>query len=343
MKAVVFEEHGDLDKLQYKDVEAPKLANREVLVRVKASALNHLDIWTRQGMPGMSIPLPHILGCDIAGVVEELGHGAKQKLKVGDRVVVSPGQGCGQCDACYRGQDSFCDDYKIMGFQLEGGYAELAKAPERHVIPVSDRYSFEEWASVPLVFLTAWHMLMTRAQLKVGETVLIHAAGSGVGSAAIQIAKLAGARVLTTAGSKDKCKKAKALGADVAINYKEEDFHHVAQKENHGTGVDVVFEHIGPEVWEKSLASLRKGGRLVTCGATSGAKAEMNLRFLFTKHLLILGSYMGSRYELNTVLDLLEQGKLSPVVDSTFPLKEAAQAQQRMLDRKNFGKIVLKP
>lgn len=342
MKAVVFKEHGDVDKLQYQEVDSPKLGNREVLIRVKACALNHLDIWTRQGLPGVEIPLPHILGCDIAGVVEELGHGAKD-FKVGDRVVVAPGQSCGQCDACYRGLDSFCAKYTIMGFQVDGGYAELVKAPQQHLIPVSEKYSFEEWAAVPLVFLTAWHMLITRAQLKVGETVLIHAAGSGIGSAAIQVAKLAGARVLTTAGSKEKLAKAKELGADVLINYKEEDFHQVAQKENHGEGVDLVFEHIGPEVWDKSLASLKRGGRLVTCGATSGPKAEMNLRFLFMKQLQILGSYMGSRHELNSVLSLMEQGKLHPVVDSTFPLKEAVQAQQRMLERKNFGKIVLVP
>lgn len=343
MKAIIFEEHGGVEKLKYKEVPVPQLASGEVLVRVKACALNHLDIWTRQGLPGVTIPLPHILGCDIAGVVEKLGANTSGRFKKGDRVVVSPGQSCGQCEVCYKGFDSFCLNYKIMGFQVDGGYAQFAKAPEQHLIAVSDKLSFEEWAAAPLVFLTAWHMLITRAQLKPGETVLIHAAGSGIGSAAIQIAKLVGARVLTTAGSKEKLQQAKKLGADMALNYKEEDFHKAAQKENNGEGVDVVFEHIGPEVWEKSLASLRRGGRLVTCGATSGPKAEINLRALFMKQLQLLGSYMGSRHELNSVLALIEQGKLRPVVDSTFPLKEAALAQQRMLDRKNFGKIVLVP
>lgn len=343
MKAVIIEQHGGLEKLRYKEVDTPQPGNREVLVKVGACSVNHLDLWTRQGLPGVSIPMPHILGCDIAGVVEEGGHGARSRFKKGDRVIISPGQSCGQCDECAKGRDSFCPHFKIMGFQVDGGYAQFAKAPEHHLIPISDKYSFEQWAAVPLVFLTAWHMLITRAQLKVGETVLIQAGGSGVGSAAIQIAKLAGARVLTTAGSKEKLNKAEKLGADLLINYKKEDFHKIASKENQGEGVDVVFEHIGPEVWDKSLASLRKGGRLVTCGATSGPKAEVNLRFLFMKHLHLLGSYMGSRYELNQVVRLVEAGKLKPVLDKAFSLKDAAKAHQYMEERKNFGKIVLKP
>lgn len=342
MKAVVFQEHGGIEKLQFTDVEKPKIGPREVLVQVKACSLNHLDIWTRQGMPGMKIPLPHILGCDISGVVEETGKEVT-RFKKGDRVVISPGQGCGRCQACYQGKDSFCPEYKIMGFQIDGGYAEYAKAEERHLIPISKKCGFEEWAAAPLVFLTAWHMLMTRAELRAGESVLVHAAGSGIGSAAIQIAKLAGAKVFTTAGSPEKLEKAKKLGADVSINYQKEDFHKVILKETQGRGVDVVFEHIGPETWPKSLASLARGGRMVTCGATSGPQATIDIRFLFVKHLSILGSYMGSRHELETVLRLIEEGRLHPVVDSTFPLKEAAKAQQRMLDRKQFGKIVLVP
>lgn len=342
MKAVVFHQHGDLDQLKFEVVETPKLGNREVLVKVKACALNHLDIWTRLGMPGIKIPLPHILGCEITGTVEECGHGAKS-FKKGDRVMIAPGQGCGHCHACYQGKDSFCPEYKIMGFQVDGGYAEYAKTQEHHLISISKKYSFEQWAATPLVFLTAWHMLVTRAQLQVGETVLIHAAGSGIGSAAIQIAKLAGAKVFTTAGTEEKLKKAKALGADHLINYKKEDFSRAIIKKTHGHGVDVVFEHIGPETWPKSLASLGRGGRMVTCGATSGPQTTIDIRFLFVKHLSILGSYMGSRHELDTVLGLLEEGKLHPVVDSTFPLKEAAKAQKKMLDRKQFGKIVLVP
>lgn len=343
MKAVVFHEHGDLNVLKYEDVEKPAPGNKEILVRVKACSLNHLDIWTRQGMPGSKIPLPHILGCDIAGEVAELGHGAKGNFKIGDRVIIAPGQSCGHCPACDEGKSSFCSHFKIMGFQVDGGYAEYAKAPVEHVIPVSKKYSYEEWAAAPLVFLTAWHMLMTRAQLKAGESVLIHAAGSGIGSAAIQIAKLTGASVYTTAGSDEKLKKAKKLGADVLINYKNADFSKEIMNATGGEGIDVVFEHIGPETWPKSLASLKRGGRLVTCGATSGGDVAIDLRPLFVKHLSVIGSYMGGRYELNTVLKLLETGKLKPVLDSSFPLKEAAAAQKKMLERKQFGKIVLVP
>jgi len=343
MKAILFHEHGELENLKYVEVDKPTCGNREVLVKVKACALNHLDIWTRLGIPGINIPLPHILGCEVTGVVEELGHGAKTRFKVGDRVMISPGQGCGHCHTCYEGKDSFCQDYKIMGLQINGGYAQYAKAAEHHLIPLSNKYSFEQWAATPLVFLTAWHMLITRAQLRPGETVLVHAAGSGIGSAAIQIAKLAGAKVFTTAGTDEKLKKAKSLGADVTINYKQDDFSKSIIKETDGRGVDVVFEHIGPDTWQKSLASLSRGGRMVTCGATSGPETTIDIRFLFLKHLNILGSYMGSRHELDSVLDLLEEGKLRPVLDSTFPLKEAAAAQKKMLDRQQFGKIVLVP
>jgi len=193
MKAVVFAEHGGVEKLKYSEVDKPKISAGEVLVKVKACALNHLDIWTCQGLPGIKIPLPHILGCDIAGIVEETRSGVS-RFKKGDAVLISPGQGCGHCHACYSGKDSFCAEYKIMGFQINGGYAEFVKTEERHLLPISSKYKFEEWAAVPLVFLTAWHMLVTRAQLQAGESVLVHAAGSGIGSAAIQIAKLAGAR-----------------------------------------------------------------------------------------------------------------------------------------------------
>ncbi|HHT9125160.1 MAG TPA: zinc-binding dehydrogenase [Candidatus Brocadiia bacterium] len=340
MKAVVFYEHGGVDKLKYTDVPEPEISPAEVLVRVRACAINHLDIWVRQGMPGVRIPLPHILGCEAAGEVSRVGTQVKD-INVGDRVLVVPGICCGRCHYCLSGWDSLCNEYKIMGYQVHGGYAEFVKAPWENIIHISDRLSFEEWASVPLVFLTAWHMLVSRANLKVGETVLVHAAGSGVGSAAIQVAKLIGARVIATAGSAKKLDKAKELGADDVIDYTKEDFPKVVKQLTNQSGADVVFEHIGPETWQKSLASLSKGGRLVTCGATSGPTVEVDLRFLFVKQLSIFGSYMGSRKELLDVLKLVEEGKLKPVIDTTFPLKDAVKAQQRMLDRKQFGKIVL--
>lgn len=341
MKAVVFKQHGDLDQLTYTNVPEPKIGPDEVLVKVKACALNHLDIWTRQGMPGISIPLPHILGCDVCGTVEEAGRTAKG-IQKGTRVVVAPGISCGRCKWCRAGWDSLCDQYKILGFQIDGGYAEFVKVPARNIIPVSDRHSDVEWAACPLVFLTAWHMLKTRAELTQGETVLIHAAGSGVGSAAIQVAKVIGARILTTVGNDEKGEHAKRLGADHVINYKKVDFTKEARALTNQQGVDVVLEHIGAETFSKSLASLAKKGRLVTCGVTSGPNVEVDLRFLFVRQFSIMGCYMGGRSELDQVIKLLENGSVKPVVDTTFPLAEARRAQEHMSARKNFGKIVLK-
>ncbi len=230
-----------------------------------------------------------------------------------------------------------------MGFQVDGGYAEYTKAPAKNIIPISERLSFEEWAAVPLVFLTAWNMLKTSGGLATGETVLIHAAGSGIGSAAIQIAKLTGADVITTVGNDEKLEKARKLGANHVINHSKEDFADKVNELTDGRGVDLVFEHIGPETWEKSLLCLKRGGRIVTCGATSGPTVSFDLRFLFAKQLSISGCYMGSRKELMDVLRLIESGRLKPVVDSVFPLADAAAAQTKMLDRKQFGKIVLVP
>jgi NADPH:quinone reductase-like Zn-dependent oxidoreductase len=342
MRAVFFRQHGDLDKLEYGQQPDPHPGPGEVAVRVKACALNHLDVWTRQGMPGVRIALPHILGCDVAGEVAKLGPGVGG-FKLGQKVVAAPGLSCGRCAYCRTGWDSLCDKYQILGFQVNGGYAEFVKVPARNLFPVNKAWTLEEWASFPLVFLTAWHMLVTRAGLKKKETVLIHAGGSGVGSAAIQIAKYLGGRVFTTVGSDEKVKRAKALGADEVINYEKKDFSLEVKRLNRGHGVDVVFEHIGPATFQKSLASLVRRGRLVTCGATSGPLVNLDLRFLFVRQLSIFGSYMGGMKEFRAVLRLLRRGKLRPVVDKVFPLKDAREAQARMLERKNFGKIVLTP
>jgi len=340
MKAVYFEKHGDLDVLQYGDFPDPELGPFDVRVKVKACALNHLDIWTRQGMPGVKIPLPHILGCEITGMVDRMGSEVK-RFQPGQKVMIAPGQGCGECQFCFEGDDSSCERYRIMGYQLNGGYAEYAVAPEKHVIALSDSWDLVEWASTPLVFLTSWHMLFGRANLKPGESVLVQAGGSGIGIAAIQIAKLAGAEVITTVGSTTKMEKAKALGADHIIDYKKQDFPAEVKRITKGRGVDVVFEHVGPETWTGSLQSLARRGRLVFCGSTTGPTAPMDLRFVFVRQYSILGSYMGSRHELNTVLRLLDEKKLKPVVDSCFPLAQAKQAQEKMLSRDFFGKIVL--
>ena len=341
MKAVVFYEHGGVNKLQYADMEKPKISPYEVLVKVKACALNHLDIWVRQGLPGIEIPMPHILGSDSVGEVAEVGMEVKN-FRPGDRVLIAPGVRCRKCVYCITNNDSMCNSFKIMGFQIQGGYAEYAKAHVDNIIPISNKLSFEEWAAVPLVFLTAWHMLITRGQLKPGENVLIHAAGSGIGSAAIQIAHLAGARVITTARGKEKLEKAKQLGADEVIDYSKENYADKVTSITNNKGVDLIFEHIGPDTWEKNLQCLTKGGRMVVCGATSGPTATADIRFLFMKQHAIIGCYMGSKKELLDVLNLVELGRLRPVIDSTFPLQEASAAQQRMLNRENFGKIVLK-
>jgi NADPH:quinone reductase-like Zn-dependent oxidoreductase len=344
MKATVFKEHGSVDKLVYTDFAEPEISSSEVLVNVKACGINHLDIWVREGMPGVTLPLPHILGCEIAGEIAGIGCEIKVRdLSIGQRVLIAPGISCGKCEFCLSANDSLCHEFKIMGFQVNGGYAEYAKAPVENIIPISDKLSFEEWAAVPLVFLTAWNMLKTRGNLATGETVLIHAAGSGIGSAAIQIARLSGADVITTVGSDGKREKARELGADYVINHSKEDFTDKVNEFTDGKGVDLVFEHIGPETWEKSMLCLKRGGRIVTCGATSGPTVSLDIRFLFAKQLSISGCYMGSRSELLKIMNLIESGKLKPVVDSVFPLEDAVAAQTKMLDRKQFGKIVLVP
>lgn len=341
MKATVFCEHGGVDKLTYTDMEKPKITPYEVLVKVKACALNHLDIWVRQGLPGIEVPMPHISGSDIAGEISEVGIEVKN-FRPGDTVIIAPGVRCRKCVSCITNNDSMCNSFRIMGFQVQGGYAEYASAHVDNIIPVSQKLSFEEWAAVPLVFITAWHMLITRGQLRPGEQVLIHAAGSGIGSAAIQIARLAGARVIATARGKEKLEKARQLGADEVIDYSKEDYAERVKVLTNNKGADLIFEHIGPDTWEKNLQCLTKGGRMVVCGATSGPQATMELRFLFMKQHAIIGCYMGSKKELLDVLNLVESGRLKPVIDSTFSLKEAAAAQQKMLNRENFGKIILK-
>ena len=342
MQAVIFRRHGGPEVLEEAAVADPVPKPGEVLVRVKACALNHLDLWVRQGIPAYTIHLPHISGCDVSGVIERLGRGVT-RIKVGDRVVLAPGLSCGRCGFCRRGDDNFCVSYGIRGAATDGGYAELTTARARDVLPIPKSLSFEAAAAFPLVFLTAWHMLITRARLQRGETVLVHAAGSGVGHAAIQIAKYYQATVYATVGSDEKIPKAKALGADHVINYQRESFEERIKALTKGRGVNVVFEHIGPTTWEGGLRLLAKGGRLVTCGATSGPSVPLDLRYVFSRQLTILGSMMGTRAELEQVATLIHQRRLRPIVDQVFPLCEARTAQERMLARDVFGKLVLRP
>jgi NADPH:quinone reductase-like Zn-dependent oxidoreductase len=324
------------------DLPVPTPTAKEVRVRVKAVALNHLDVWVRKGWPGLKLPLPHVLGSDVAGVIDALGSEVTD-LAVGAEVVVNPGLSCGACERCLAGDDVLCRKYQIIGEDLAGGYAEFVCVPRQNILVKPKRLSFEEAACLPLTFLTASHMLFARAQLKPGETILIHAAGSGVGSAAVQLAKLAGATVIATASSGVKLEKAKALGADHLINYAESDFLEEVKKLTSRRLVDVVFEHVGAATWDKSIACLPKGGRLVTCGATTGHDVKIDLRTLFYKSISLLGSTMGSKSELFKVMDLVERGRLSPVLDRVLPLERGAEAHGLLADRKSFGNVVLTP
>jgi NADPH:quinone reductase-like Zn-dependent oxidoreductase len=343
MKAVRMHESGGADKLVYEDAPDPVIVANEVLVRVKACALNHLEVWSTMMPPGSRFPKPRIAGSDVAGVVEVVGD-AVAGVEAGAKVMLQPGVSCGVCRACLSGRDNRCRSYGILGQGVwDGGFAELVKAPAANVIPMPENLSFEEAASIPLVFVTAWHMLLSRAGLQRGETVLVNAVGSGVGIAAVQIAKLWGARVIASAGSDAKLEKAKALGADEGINYTTADLAQEAQRLTDGRGVDVVFEHVGGDVFVKSVQALARNGRLVTCGATAGPGGSLNIMALFVREQAILGSFMGTKAELLQAIPYFQSGELRPVVDSVFPLRELGQAVAKMASRDVFGKIVVAP
>lgn len=342
MKSVRFHEHGGLDVLKYEEAPEPKIQANEVLVKVKACALNHLDLWLRMGVRSWPLQMPHIVGSDVSGEVAEVG-GLVTRVKPGDRVLLCPGISCGQCEACFQGLDSACRSYTLFGVMVDGGYAEYIKSPEVNVIPIPGDLSFDEAAAVPLVFITAWHMLFTRAGLRPGEEVLVIGAGSGVGSAAIQIAKLVGARVIAVAGTDAKLEKARVLGADAVINHTKQSIAEEVMRMTEKRGVDVIVEHVGAAVWEACFESLATYGRMVTCGVTSGAEVRLNLQGLFGRQRAIFGSFMGGKGELMQALKFIAQRKLKAVIDSVFPLKDVAAAQKKMEDRDFFGKILLHP
>jgi NADPH:quinone reductase-like Zn-dependent oxidoreductase len=340
MKAVRLHEFGNADVLRYEEAPKPSIGPNDVLLQLKAAALNHLDVWVRSGQRERNIPLPHIPGSDGAGIIAEVGKEIKH-FKVGDRVLISPGLSCGRCDKCLSGKDNLCREYRVLGVRDDGTYAEYVKLPVENVVPIPAGLDFTEAAAIPLVALTAWHMLVTLAEISPWEVVLVHGAGSGVGSMAIQIAKLFGARVITTAGSDEKLAKARELGADDLINYRTQDFVEEIKRLTNKRGVDIVFEHIGGEVFEKSITILAKDGRLVTCGATTEYNCKVDIRYVYTRHQTIYGSWMGGKPELPEVLKYFPSA-LKPVIDSIFPLAQAADAHRKMEERKNFGKIVLK-
>jgi NADPH:quinone reductase-like Zn-dependent oxidoreductase len=340
MNAIRFHEFGGPEVLRYEEVPDPELRKDQVLIRVRACALNHLDLWIRKGLPG--VPLPHINGSDISGDVAGVGEYITD-LKEGQRVLLAPMLFDNCCPACVSGRQNFCPKFTVLGYLSDGGNAEYIAVPRVNVVPIPDTLSYDDAASVPLVFLTAWHMLVGRAQIKPGQTVLVLGAGSGVGSAAIQIAKLFRATVIATAGDDTKLAKAQELGADHGVNHYQQKISEEVKKITAKQGADIVFEHVGAATWNESLKSLKPGGAIVTCGATTGGEAALNLNFLFARQLSLLGSFMGNMGELHDVLKHVFSGKLKPVVDTVFPLQEARAAHERLANSEMFGKIVLKP
>ena len=342
MKCVRIHEHGGIDKLIYEDIPTPKIGSDEILVNVKATSVNHIDLWVRQGLPSVRFELPMIPGVDAAGIVADKGD-AVTHAKVGDRVVVAQGISCGHCTHCLNGDDNLCKDYVLIGEHRNGAYAEYLAVPGRNVLPLSDKITFEEAAASALVFLTAWQMLVDKAKVKPGEDVLVIGASSGIGSAAIQIAKLFGARVIATTSTEEKVVKAKDLGADEVINYRRQSVREEVRRLTSKKGVEVIIDHVGKSVWDENIKSLTKGGRLVTCGVTSGYEAVTDLRYVFYKQLQILGSTMGKKGHLIKIFKFVEEGKLKPVIDRIIPLKEVREAHRLIEEGKHFGKIALIP
>lgn len=355
MQAWRVDKHGGLDVLKRETVATPVAGPMQALVRVEAVGLNHLDLWVRKGVPGHKFPLPLTPGCDIAGTIAGFGPGAEQALAsagpggkplvAGAPVILNPGLSCGRCEACLGGFDPLCRQYGILGETCDGGCADLVAVPVANVIARPAGMTAEQAAALPIPYLTAWGMLFGKAELKPGEACLIHAGGSGVSVAAIQMAKMIGAHVITTVGSADKAAKARALGADHVILYKEKPFREELKPilaSLGKKGCEVIIDHVGRDTFGDSLKALAWGGRLVTCGATSGSDIQVDLKMVFFKNLSILGSTMGSKADLLRIVDLVERGKLKAVVDSTYSMDELPKAHERLESREAFGKVIVK-
>ncbi|MEZ0361820.1 MAG: zinc-binding dehydrogenase [Hydrogenobacter sp.] len=341
MRAVILRSFGGVENLEYvEDFPRPEIKEDEVLVRVKAVALNHLDIWVRMGALAVKPDLPHILGSDVSGVVEKVGS-LVRNVREGDEVVLSPGLSCGVCYECLSGRDNLCRYYDILGLKTKGGYAEYVKVHARNVVPKPKNLSFEEASSYPLTFLTVWNALVRKGNIKPYSRVLIWAGSSGVGVAGIQIAKLMGAFVITTAGNAEKAKRCRELGADMVINHYEED---VVSKvrEAFREGVDLVMDHVGEKTFRKSVECLKKGGKLVFFGTTTGSNTQVDIRYVFVREIELCGTYMGVGADLFKISELFERGLLKPVVDKIFDLKEAHHAHEYLEASKHFGKVVLR-
>jgi NADPH:quinone reductase-like Zn-dependent oxidoreductase len=334
--------YGGVEQLSFEDADEPKLLEpNEVIVKLQAASINHIDIWNRMGATGINVALPHILGADGAGLVVEVGAQA-EIVKVGDKVCLYPPTGCGRCEFCIADQDFMCVYLRVLGERMEGTYAEYVKVPAQNCFPIPQGHSFEEAAAFPLVFITLWRMLITNAALKPGESLLIIGIGGGVASASLQLAKKIGARVIVTSGSDEKLERARKLGADHEINHFKEDFVKIVRELTDNRGVDVVLDTVGGEVWRKSLASLTRGGRLVTCGATAGGQPNDDINQIVSKQLKIYGSTLGSRDEFRKLISFMDTSKIKPIIDSVFPLKDAAAAQRYVEEARQFGKVVLR-
>ena len=349
MKALVLRGHGDLTQLGIADVPAPTITGaRQVLIRLRAAALNHLDLWTMRGLPGLSLEFPHILGGDGAGNVEAVGADVTG-VRPGDKVMINPGVACYRCETCDAGEHSLCPEYRLLGEHLPGTLAEYLVVPEQNVLPIPDPpaphppITWREAAAYPLVTLTAWRMLVTRAALRPGEAVLIWGVGGGVSGAALKIAKLIGAFVIATSSSDTKLEAARALGADVTLNHARVDVAKEVRGLTDRRGVDVVLENVGASTWKGSIRALAKGGRLVTCGATTGPIGETDIRVVFWNQISIIGSTMSNNAEFHDVMSQLFRGRLRAIVDAVMPLTDGALAQRRLAEGKQFGKIVLTP
>lgn len=341
LKAIRIHQHGGIDRLRYEDADDPKITSgRDVIVKLEAAALNHIDIWVRMGATGMAIPMPHILGADGAGGVVEVGADVRT-VRTGDKVCLYSFTGCGKCEFCLSDRDFLCIRVRSLGERLDGTYAPYIKVSPENCFPIPSYMTFVEAAAFPLVFVTVWRMLVTNARLQPGETLLVVGIGGGVAGAALQIAKHIGARVIVTSGSDEKLERAKEYGADHGIHHRRKNFAEEAVRLTEGRGVDVVLDSVAGEVWEQSLHSLGRGGRLVTCGATAGGEPNDDLTTMIARELTIHGSTLGSREDFRQLLSFLELARIHPIIDSQFPLKEAAAAQQRMEQALQFGKILL--
>jgi NADPH:quinone reductase-like Zn-dependent oxidoreductase len=343
LNAIVINQHGGLDVLQPAELPTPLVGPRDVLIDVKAVALNRVDLLVREGWAGLKLKFPHVLGADIAGVVAGVGANVKE-FKPGQRVTVNPTLSCGECEWCLRGDDQMCNQWQLLGEHTNGGYAEQIAVPARSVIAMPDGISFEDAAAANLVMVTAWHSLIRKGQVRAGESVLVVGAGGGVNSVSIQIAKLAGAKVYTVASNAAKAARAEQMGADVTIDRsKTPDWARTLYGLTNRRGVDVVVDNVGAATWLSSIRSLAKGGRMLVVGNTSGPKFEMDSRYIFAKHISIVGSTMGSQQDYRAVMDLMFQGKLKAPVDQVLPLSDAREAHRILAEGDVFGKLVLRP